>query len=186
MKRTADTLIRHGRNIADARALYEALVSSGTGVRVFYVTNEAVEERGKKMEQVPLSAIKGTMKIHQVLSLTPGNLKYRDISCFCQADNHIWDCPCFSLQSVPPTGKEKSEPQTHRPKVIEDHHCGQWCVVNYDGQPYPGVILMVEDHSIQIKCMHRSGRYDLNRFYWPSPIEDVNWYEDHNADYSLF
>lgn len=86
MKRTADTLIRHGRDIADARALYEALVSSGTGVRVFYVTDEAVEERGKKMEQVPLSAIKGTMKIHQVLSLTPGNLKYRDISCFCQAD----------------------------------------------------------------------------------------------------
>ncbi|KAK5925699.1 hypothetical protein CgunFtcFv8_018203 [Champsocephalus gunnari] len=39
--------------------------------------------------------------------------------------------------------------------VIEHHHSGQWCVVRYDDQPYPG-----------------------NRCFWPRPREDVNWYGD--------
>lgn len=29
-----------------------------------------------------------------------------------------------------------------RPDVIEAHHTGQWCIVNYDEQPYPGVIAL--------------------------------------------
>ncbi|KAK5916334.1 hypothetical protein CgunFtcFv8_011327 [Champsocephalus gunnari] len=123
--------------------------------------------------------------MHQVLSTTPGVLKYRDISCFCQAAEDVWDCPCYSLQDVvvgdvPPTEGDQSEVQTqqHRPDVIELHHCGKWCIVRYDDQPYPSIILEVEEHSVKIKCMHRNSRYDLNRLYWPSPIEDVNWYLD--------
>ncbi|KAL2099467.1 hypothetical protein ACEWY4_005947 [Coilia grayii] len=183
LKRSADALICHGRDIPDARALYQVLMESGTQVKLFYVSNEDVEERSRKMQEVALSAIKGTMKIHQVLSLTPGVLKYRDVSCFCQAGENVWDCPCYGLQNivigaVPPTQKDQTEPQTQRPDVIESHHCGQWCIVNYDGQPYPGIILTVEEQNVQIKCMHRTGRYDLNRFYWPSPIEDLNWYAE--------
>lgn len=82
------------------------------------------------------------------------------------------------IGAVPPTQEDQSEPQTlqYRPEVIESHHCGQWCIVKYDEQPYPGIILMVEEQNVKIKCMHRSSKYDLNKFYWPSPIEDVNWY----------
>lgn len=32
-----------------------------------------------------------------------------------------------------------------RPDVIKSHHSGQWCIVNYDEQPYPGIILEVEE-----------------------------------------
>ncbi|KAJ8413172.1 hypothetical protein AAFF_G00091680 [Aldrovandia affinis] len=42
----------------------------------------------------------------------------------------------------------------------------------------PGIILEVEEHNVKIKCMHRTSRYDLNKFYWSPPIEDVNWYGD--------
>lgn len=36
----------------------------------------------------------------------------------------------------------------------------------------------VEEHYVKIKCMRRNGRYDLSRFFWPSPILDVNLHRD--------
>ena len=59
--------------------------------------------------------------------------------------------------------------------MLEIHHCGQWCIVQYDDQPYPGIILEVEEHNVNIKCMHRTSRYALNKFYWPAPVVDVQW-----------
>ncbi len=59
--------------------------------------------------------------------------------------------------------------------VIEQHHSGQWCVVQYDDEPYPGIILQVEENNVKVKCMHRNG---VNKFFWPSPRDDINWYGD--------
>ncbi|KAL2095541.1 hypothetical protein ACEWY4_007689 [Coilia grayii] len=94
------------------------------------------------------------------------------------ATDNTWDCPCYDLQEtvIGAVNSEADHSQKHRPDVIEVGHCGQWCVVRYDDEPYPGIILEVEEGSVRIKCMHRSSRYDLNKFHWPSPIEDINWY----------
>lgn len=62
-----------------------------------------------------------------------------------------------------------------RPEQIEPKHTGQWCVINYDNDAYPGIILEVEEESVLVKCMCRNG---INKFYWPSPREDINWYAD--------
>ena len=73
------------------------------------------------------------------------------------------------------------------PPAAGDHHhsplqpvhntdidlCDNWCVVEYDGSPYPGVIIDSDDDSIEVKSMHRIGH---NRFYWPDR-EDTIWYE---------
>ncbi|KAJ8372628.1 hypothetical protein AAFF_G00280930 [Aldrovandia affinis] len=37
-------------------------------------------------------------------------------------------------------------------------------IEEYDDQPYPGIILEVEEHNVKIKCMQRTSRYDLNKF----------------------
>ncbi|KAJ8395273.1 hypothetical protein AAFF_G00034750 [Aldrovandia affinis] len=105
-------------------------------MKLFNASEEDVETRVQKMLEEPLVAIKGTVKIHQVLSITPGILKYRDISCFRQAAEGVWDFPCYSLQeiivgAVPPTERDHSAPQ-QPPDVIETHHGGQWCIVRYD------------------------------------------------------
>lgn len=118
LKRSADALVCHGRDMPDAETLYQVLTESGTHVKLFYVSNEDVEVRVRKMQEVPLSTIKGTMKMHQVLSITPGVLKYRDISCFCQAAEDVWDCPCYGLQDVvvgdvPPTESPTSQRHKH-------------------------------------------------------------------------
>lgn len=37
----------------------------------------------------------------------------------------------------------------NRPGGTESHHCGQWCVVNYNEHTYPSFILAVErEHKI--------------------------------------
>lgn len=94
------------------------------------------------------------------------------------------DCPCFNLQEVtladvaissesPACGKLPDNPQ--RPEMIEAKHIGEWCVVNYDNEAYPGVIMDAEGHSVKVKCMHHNG---INKFYWPSLQEDICWYHD--------
>ncbi|KAI4824235.1 hypothetical protein KUCAC02_012761 [Chaenocephalus aceratus] len=164
LKRTADTLVRQGKDIPDAKSFYQQLKESSK-VKLLYVSEEEVEKKDESLHQVPLFTVKGTMKMHQVLSISPGILKYRDISCFCQAAEGVFDCSCHSLQEVSLVAMEHAEKALDvKPDVIKHHHSGQWCVVRYDDQPYPGIILEVEEH--KVKCMHRNG---INRFFWPSP-----------------
>lgn len=123
-----------------------------------------------------LVPVKGTMKIHQVLSFSPGTIKYRDITCLCQADKGVLDCACYGLKEVS-LGEEASPHRTEgpsRPENMTKDNIGQWCIINYDGEPYPGSILEVED-DIKVKCMHKNG---TNKFYWPSPRDDITWYRD--------
>lgn len=119
------------------------------------------------------------MNVHQVISTTPGTVKYRDISCFCQLAKGVWDCPYYELQEatfmMENTVEKNNASVPSRPDVIGNHHSGRWCVLSYDEDLFPGVILDVEEHNIKVKCMHRNG---INKFYWPGPREDVNWYDD--------
>lgn len=122
------------------------------------------------------------MRVHQAISLTPGQIKYRDISCLCKREEGVLDCPCFKLQGVtevevplssdqsPACGKKPDNPR--RPEMIEAKHIGEWCVVNYDNEGYPCVIMDVEGHSVKVKCMHRNG---INKFFWLGPREDISW-----------
>jgi len=50
---------------------------------------------------------------------------------------------------------------------------GQHCCVEYDGKPYTGVILDIDDADIQVQCMHAVGE---NRFFWQLKKSDVCWY----------
>ncbi|KAI3367244.1 hypothetical protein L3Q82_008297 [Scortum barcoo] len=47
--------------------------------------------------------------------------------------------------------------------------------MRYDDEPYPGIILQLEENNVKVKCMHGNG---VNKFFWPSPRDDVNWYSD--------
>ena len=49
---------------------------------------------------------------------------------------------------------------------------GQWCVVKYDDDFYPGSIVEVNETHAEVTCMHMVGK---NRFYWPNR-EDTLWY----------
>lgn len=53
---------------------------------------------------------------------------------------------------------------------------GQYCVVTYDGQPYPGIIHDVDDEEIEVMVMHKVGE---NRYFWPLR-DDSLWYQKEN------
>ena len=48
---------------------------------------------------------------------------------------------------------------------------GRYCVIEYDGLPYPGLIQDV-DEEIEVSAMHRIGN---NRFFLPL-VEERLWY----------
>lgn len=73
---------------------------------------------------------------------------------------------------TPPTQNRETP---WRPEAVDSKYIGEWCVVKYDDEVYPGIIMDVEEHSIHVKCMHRNG---VNKYFWPSPREDVSWYAD--------
>lgn len=50
---------------------------------------------------------------------------------------------------------------------------GQYCVIEYDGLPYPGLILDIDEDTAEVRAMCRIG---ANRFFWPM-VEDRVWYE---------
>lgn len=57
--------------------------------------------------------------------------------------------------------------------TVDPDMIGQWCVVEYDGLPFPGVILDVDQEEIEVKVLHKVG---ANRYFW-SLIDDVLWYK---------
>ncbi|KAK1879819.1 Enolase [Dissostichus eleginoides] len=97
LKRSADRIVAHRGDIPDAQSLYDKLKSLDTSVELFFVPERDIESK----TQVPaIAAVKGTLRIHQAISLTPGQMKYRDISCLCKREEGVLDCPCFNLQEV--------------------------------------------------------------------------------------
>ncbi|WAR20605.1 hypothetical protein MAR_002443 [Mya arenaria] len=59
------------------------------------------------------------------------------------------------------------------PVSLDESLIDRFCVVDYDGRPYPGKIVDVDDNNIEVSAMHCIGD---NIFFWPL-TPDVIWYE---------
>lgn len=103
LKRSADKIVRHGGDIPNAEAMFHQLRNIGTSVKLFFVGEDDVERKVNEMMDVPpFRPVKGTTKIHQVISLSTGTIKYRDITCMMkepqplnkmsvQLEKKVWD-----------------------------------------------------------------------------------------------
>ncbi len=190
--------------LTDAHKLFKALTETNTTVKLFFVKNEDIESAMKKKpKQIP--AVPGTMRIHQVITLAPGELIHRDVSCMCTTRQQF-NCKCFNTQcfsfgqkvptAVPqPASEGNPQPSSEgnpQPAIEENPQSssegnpqpekeiqwgspelvGQWCMLRYDQELYPGIILSTDETHVQVKCMHRVGP---NRFFWPAR-DDILWY----------
>ena len=84
----------------------------------------------------------------QLTSTKPGVINTRPVSCFCDKD-----CQCFS-----PSCHAFSEGGEEGPDSIEDPdsteatiEVGQWVLVEYDGELFPGTVIQV---NLISKCSH--------------------------------
>ncbi|KAI0214326.1 hypothetical protein LSAT2_000568, partial [Lamellibrachia satsuma] len=64
LKRTADRLIANGLDLPNAEAVYDALLGTGTSVKLFYVPESAIQEMDKVVPK-HLVPIPGIMTIHE-------------------------------------------------------------------------------------------------------------------------
>ena len=194
LKRTADRIVKLGTDIPNAPALYLSLLKTQTGVQLFYIEDELF---GKYASRIPndLKPVKGTMKLHQIVSKVRGTIDFRDITCVCRTETRVIDCRCFDIESFTFRTDADGSHQVdsmhvngdcrnvvsspyHRPDVISDDDVSKWCIAMYRGLPYPGIITSVEEMDIQVNCMHHMGANgnSVNRFRCP-PSEDIGWFD---------
>ncbi|XP_028254033.1 uncharacterized protein LOC114441699 isoform X2 [Parambassis ranga] len=171
LKRRADSLVSKGTDIPDAAELFSALQKTDTTIKLFFVKEEAVEKAVSMMpNNVP--PIPSTMRMHQAVTLTHGKLMYRDVSCLCSETQNL-KCECFNTkhfvfnQQAAPGTLTDTEVLWQNPDVV-----GKWCVLKYEGDLYPGIIMDTSETHIQVRCMQKIG---VNRFFWPAR-EDIMWY----------
>jgi len=176
--------------------LFDILPATKSNILLFYVAANDVDDT---TASVPLTVpvIPGTVSIHQVLCINYGHIKYRDVSCFCSSDkvscicdvkdftfialetNNSFGMSCNTRSEQNDTTKKKQNksappdiwtPVTHLDKTL----IGKFCLIKYDGKPFPGKILHVEpdDDDALIECMSRIGD---SRFFWPLYRNEA-WY----------
>ena len=181
--------------MANAKSLFDKLSGSST-IKLFYV--EDVPHNNLPT----LPTVPGTMALHQVVCSAEKDIAYRRVSCFCST-NDKYNCDCyatrrFSFGAVPapltPVDPELSTSDGHScnidaglitvgndkgvilaPIVFSHNLKEQHCIVEYEGNPYPGLIMEADESDVWVRSMHRVGRLWQNRFYWPT-MQDDCWY----------
>lgn len=170
LKRQADSLVSKGHDITDARSLYSALIKLNTTIKLFYVDEDDIEQAVLNMPK-NIPSVPSVMRLHQVVTTERGSLICRDISCMCAAmERHPCQCPgsqAFSFVLDNQTPIQDNTVDWTSSDVI-----GKWCVVKYEDDLYPGIVMATDDSYVQVKCMHSRGP---NRFSWPIR-DDVLWY----------
>lgn len=164
LKRKADSIVCRGTDIPGAAELYSALQKSGTSVKLFFVDEQDIDRAVQGMPN-DLPPLPSTMKMHQAVTLAYGEVSYRDVSCMCTAAQNL-HCECFDAkhftfthsQAVPTASTDITELQ--RPEAV-----GQWCILKYDGDLYPGVITDMSETHVEVRSMAKVG---VNRFFWPA------------------
>ncbi|KAK1885566.1 putative polyketide synthase 1 [Dissostichus eleginoides] len=116
LKRRKDKLVSQGFDIPTALSLYQALSEGKSKVKLFYIPEQAVEDAIKQMPS-DIPAVPTTMRIHQVVTLSPGKILYRDMT------------------QLKTTNITPEVVQWHSPEVV-----GKWCALVYDHIIYPGII----------------------------------------------
>lgn len=173
LKRTADSLVSKGVDIPDAAVLFSELQKTGSKVQCFFVDEQTVDQAIAKMPQ-DLPAVPSTMRLHQVVTVAPGEMMYRNVSCICTTMQNL-TCECFNpkpftFKKQNMTSTEPSllpQPQWQDPEVV-----GKWCVVRYEGDLYPGIVTDTSETHVEVRCMQKIGQ---NRYFWPAR-EDILWY----------
>ncbi|KAK6168560.1 hypothetical protein SNE40_021068 [Patella caerulea] len=87
VKRNADREVRFGSDISSAISFVDCMKKSQ--VDVILISNEAILNQQKKLEEIQLTPIPGTMGLHQIFvsADSPSDFYYRAISCFCRGSN---------------------------------------------------------------------------------------------------
>ncbi|XP_064618059.1 LOW QUALITY PROTEIN: uncharacterized protein LOC135482139 [Liolophura sinensis] len=158
IKRTADKLVSvQGKDIVNAEGLMAELVKVNTSVKLFLISEEIVDSLESELPS-DLRPLSKTMQIHQVVTVHPGEVRHRVLSCFCKKPAV---CDCFGLT----TATFPVEVCIYRliQFSVEVVCCQKWSKRYVD-----------DDEEMEVQVMHCVGK---NRYFWPM-IDDAVWYRE--------
>jgi len=112
MKRNADDLVSDGRDLLNARNLYDEL-SPSTSIKLFLVTAEDIAEIDKLVPS-SIPPVPGLMNVHQIKCAVDGIIDLFRPSCVCSRCNT--ECTCTPVRTVMKPAKKSPEPRKARTK----------------------------------------------------------------------
>ena len=116
MKRNADVLVSHGRDVLNARNLYDEL-SPSTSIKLFLVTDEDIAEIDKLVPS-SIPPAPGLMNVHQMKCAVDDIIDLFRLSCVCSRCNT--ECTCTPVRTVMKPAKKKS-PEPRKARTGEKH-----------------------------------------------------------------
>lgn len=112
MKRNADDLVSDGRDLLNARNLYDEL-SPSTSIKLFLVTAEDIAEIDKLVPS-SIPPVPGLMNVHQIKCAVDGIIDLFRPSCVCSRCNT--ECTCTPVCTIMKPAKKRPEPRKARTK----------------------------------------------------------------------
>jgi hypothetical protein len=141
VKRTADRGVLQGWDITSSREFVQ-LVQPRTCVMLYEVLGSAIIALEQEVLSKTIKPVPGTMKLHQVLTASPLQILYRDVSCTCvreQCSDHIlseyslntsWSnketyFPNCAAQNGQTKRKKENQKMKNKPKLQHQERTGK-------------------------------------------------------------
>jgi hypothetical protein len=131
LKRRADSLVNNGHDVPDATSLYHILKQQESLTKLWFIKESEIRCLDSCHSNVPLKAITGTMKLHQLLTNEVQVVKHRTLSCFCTRPSV---CTCYNLKKFKFPSKAAGQVTAEGscgPADAELAHCPTQPAVNY-------------------------------------------------------
>lgn len=177
IKRDADHHVLHGGELQTPEDVFKMLVGKASSIHYHWISTEAINRYDDMIPQ-KLTTVKGTLKIHQVLSSQPAQVIHREVSCFC-CHTEMTTCHCYQPVTVDlrdTTCHTEDESSHSKPEQNSlPDMVGKFVIVSYDELPYVGQVLDVVGEEVKVNAMRQSG--EKNLFMWPETVDAIFYFK---------
>ncbi|KAJ4942266.1 hypothetical protein JOQ06_012132 [Pogonophryne albipinna] len=191
VKRMADNHVHGGKDLQNPKDLYEFLINREVENIRFKWIDESDINVFNEMLPPSVPKVPGLLKTHQILYFCPGEIYYRDLSCFCQYPEM---CECFKPTKMRMDDSSNANSDHLQPDSIqetyaespstdveknEEYTVGKFVIVSYDNKLFVGQITKLLLDNIEINCMVQHGK--RNVFKWPNKPDCIFYHREQIA-----
>ena len=133
-------------------------------IQVEFVAKSEIDQQSTFLDAKweGVMALPQTHKVHCIQALGADKVKVADIS------SEIEKCSRV-CQIRSPSMTEQNSPIEDKAQPTLNLSIGQWVVVKYDGEKFPGEVTCIDNSDVEVSVMHRSA----NAWKWPRPEDKI-------------
>ena len=194
VKRSADLAVKQGKLIQTVSDLFKwGIEQESSEVDFLMVTKDEVRAANEELVTFGATPVKGTMKLHSVMPISPTEILIRETSCFqpcCWEDgNFTPTCNGWNRRTARKLHQGEDHqgasdlettgnPEEHEQEAVNERETGpkffNFVVALYDRQAYVGKIISYDsdDQEYHINFMECAGKQD-GTYKWPKPADEL-------------